>query len=156
MKNRVRKISPIATEKPFSSVESQRITDDPVNERYSKVQHACLATISTRPYRLHCFLAFLAGFLSCGSLVLLSIDLQGGQYVEGDLNDFHVDDVVAEARLMPASASEHKLAVVVPFRDRFDELMEFVPHISAFLRAKQIHFHVFVINQVCHQKLKHN
>lgn len=43
---------------------------------------------------------------------------------------------------------DHKLAVVVPFRDRFDELILFVPHISKFLDRKSINFKIFIINQV--------
>ncbi|XP_055327173.1 beta-1,4-galactosyltransferase 7-like [Paramacrobiotus metropolitanus] len=42
----------------------------------------------------------------------------------------------------------HRLAVIVPFRDRFDELLQFVPHMTAFLRAQRIRFDIFVINQV--------
>lgn len=43
---------------------------------------------------------------------------------------------------------EHKLAVVVPFRDRFEELLVFVPHLSKFLKQQGIKFKIFVINQV--------
>ncbi|XP_058826269.1 beta-1,4-galactosyltransferase 7 [Topomyia yanbarensis] len=40
-----------------------------------------------------------------------------------------------------------KLAVLVPFRDRFDELLRFAPHMSTFLTRQQIPFHIFVLNQ---------
>lgn len=44
--------------------------------------------------------------------------------------------------------SEVRLAVIVPFRDRFDELLTFVPHLSAFLRRQKIRdFNIFIINQ---------
>lgn len=44
--------------------------------------------------------------------------------------------------------SDHRLAVIVPFRERFDELLRFVPHMSRFLQKQDIHFKIHVINQV--------
>ncbi|RNA31278.1 beta-1-4-galactosyltransferase 7 [Brachionus plicatilis] len=44
--------------------------------------------------------------------------------------------------------TNRKLAVVVPFRDRFEELIFFVPHISKFLHSKSINFKIFIVNQV--------
>lgn len=35
----------------------------------------------------------------------------------------------------------------MPFRDRFEELLEFVPHMFKFLKKQQIPFHIFVIQQ---------
>ena len=43
---------------------------------------------------------------------------------------------------------KHKLGVVVPFRDRFNELATFVPHISRFLDHKSIEFEIYVVNQM--------
>ncbi|VDK57694.1 unnamed protein product [Anisakis simplex] len=42
---------------------------------------------------------------------------------------------------------EHKLCVLVPFRDRLYELKEFAPHIDRFLRRQQIPHHIIVLNQ---------
>ena len=42
---------------------------------------------------------------------------------------------------------EHRLAVVVPFRDRFDELQEFVPHMHQYLNQQHIRHKIYVINQ---------
>ena len=42
---------------------------------------------------------------------------------------------------------KHKLCLIVPFRDRTEELLEFVPHISKFLSKKQIMHSIFVVNQ---------
>ena len=42
----------------------------------------------------------------------------------------------------------HKMALIVPFRDRFDELMEFVPHMHNYLNLKKIRHKIYVINQV--------
>ncbi|GCB68175.1 beta-1,4-galactosyltransferase 7 isoform X2 [Scyliorhinus torazame] len=44
----------------------------------------------------------------------------------------------------------HKIAIVVPFRERFEELMTFVPHMHAFLNQKKIRHKILVINQVDH------
>ncbi|XP_058454278.1 beta-1,4-galactosyltransferase 7 [Malaya genurostris] len=46
-----------------------------------------------------------------------------------------------------STSDKPKLAVLVPFRDRFDELLKFAPHISNFLTRQQIPFHIFVLNQ---------
>jgi xylosylprotein 4-beta-galactosyltransferase len=40
-----------------------------------------------------------------------------------------------------------RLAIIVPFRDRFDELLEFVPHMYSFLNKQKIPFHIFIVQQ---------
>lgn len=44
--------------------------------------------------------------------------------------------------------AEHRLAILVPFRDRFEELLIFVPHMQKFLDKQNIDYHIFVLNQV--------
>ncbi|KAK4875166.1 hypothetical protein RN001_011588 [Aquatica leii] len=44
--------------------------------------------------------------------------------------------------------SLHKLAVLVPFRDRFEELLIFVPYINKFLTAQQVDHNIFILNQI--------
>lgn len=46
----------------------------------------------------------------------------------------------------------HKLAVVVPFRERFEELLVFVPFIHAFLNKNKIRHKILIINQVDHYR----
>ena len=47
-----------------------------------------------------------------------------------------------------ASSERHKLCVLVPFRDRFEELLEFVPNISQFLANQGIYDpKILVLNQ---------
>lgn len=41
----------------------------------------------------------------------------------------------------------HRLAVIVPFRDRFEELLEFVPHMGRFLKAQGVAYRIIVVNQ---------
>ena len=40
------------------------------------------------------------------------------------------------------------LVLLVPFRDRFDELLRFVPHMTSFLRRQRLRFSIHVLNQV--------
>ncbi|XP_045455387.1 beta-1,4-galactosyltransferase 7 [Melitaea cinxia] len=46
-----------------------------------------------------------------------------------------------------STLSKKKLAIIVPFRDRFDELLEFVPHMYKFLNKQNIPFHIFIVQQ---------
>lgn len=46
------------------------------------------------------------------------------------------------------SWGQHKLAVIVPFRDRFEELLEFAPHMHSFLNRQRVRHQIWVINQV--------
>lgn len=41
-----------------------------------------------------------------------------------------------------------RLAVLVPFRERFDELMKFAPHMGSFLRRQGIRHQFFILNQI--------
>jgi len=42
----------------------------------------------------------------------------------------------------------NKLGIVIPFRERFDVVLEFVPHIHSFLKNQNVLHEIFVINQV--------
>ena len=46
------------------------------------------------------------------------------------------------------SPQRNHLAVIVPFRNRFEELMEFVPHMHSFLSNQSVKHEIFIINQV--------
>lgn len=41
----------------------------------------------------------------------------------------------------------HQLAVIVPFRDRYEEMIQFVPHIHQFLNRQNVRHKILVINQ---------
>ncbi|XP_029816042.1 beta-1,4-galactosyltransferase 7 [Manacus vitellinus] len=43
-----------------------------------------------------------------------------------------------------------RLALLVPFRERFEELLAFVPYMHRFLSKKKIRHHIFILNQVDH------
>lgn len=42
----------------------------------------------------------------------------------------------------------HKLAVLVPFRDRFNELMKFAPYINKFLNHQSVNHQIYILNQI--------
>lgn len=44
--------------------------------------------------------------------------------------------------------SNHTLAVIVPFRDRFEEMLIFVPYLHKFLKRQKVRHKLFVVNQV--------
>lgn len=46
----------------------------------------------------------------------------------------------------------HKLALIIPFRERFDELLVFVPFMHTFLNKKKIRHKIIVINQMDHYR----
>ncbi|XP_011503121.1 PREDICTED: beta-1,4-galactosyltransferase 7 [Ceratosolen solmsi marchali] len=43
---------------------------------------------------------------------------------------------------------KHHLAILVPFRDRFEELLMFAPHMKKFLDKQDIDYHIFILNQI--------
>ncbi|XP_077388944.1 beta-1,4-galactosyltransferase 7 [Festucalex cinctus] len=46
----------------------------------------------------------------------------------------------------------HKMALLVPFRERFEELLVFVPFMHTFLNNKKIKHEILIINQVDHYR----
>lgn len=61
------------------------------------------------------------------------------------------NSIVHNTKNVPSESHSNrnkKLAVIVPFRDRFDELLEFVPHMHMFLNNKSIEHEIFIVNQV--------
>jgi xylosylprotein 4-beta-galactosyltransferase len=42
---------------------------------------------------------------------------------------------------------EHKICILVPFRDRFEELLEFVPYMKSFLAKQNVENEIWIINQ---------
>ncbi|GBP89328.1 Beta-1,4-galactosyltransferase 7 [Eumeta japonica] len=65
-----------------------------------------------------------------------------------DLNEARESDILPKkGRHLKSSASKERLAIIVPFRDRFEELLQFLPHMTKFLEKQKIPFHVFVVQQ---------
>lgn len=46
------------------------------------------------------------------------------------------------------SEDQHVLCLIIPFRDRFDELLLFLAHMKEFLHKQNVQHQVFVVNQV--------
>ncbi|XP_015597189.1 beta-1,4-galactosyltransferase 7 isoform X2 [Cephus cinctus] len=44
--------------------------------------------------------------------------------------------------------SKHRLAILVPFRDRFEELLIFAPHMQKFLAKQDLDYHIFILHQI--------
>nr|XP_022335617.1 beta-1,4-galactosyltransferase 7-like isoform X1 [Crassostrea virginica] len=60
-------------------------------------------------------------------------------------------DVKAESPTLSTHTTTpggHKMAILVPFRDRFEELLEFVPYMHNFLSKQGTSHEIYVINQV--------
>lgn len=53
----------------------------------------------------------------------------------------------------PPRPPAHTLAVMVPFRDRWEELTEFVPHMHTFLNLQNVSHEIWVINQADKHRL---
>ena len=47
----------------------------------------------------------------------------------------------------------HHLSVVVPFRNRYEEMMEFVPYLHQFLERQRVRHQIWVINQADKHRL---
>lgn len=43
---------------------------------------------------------------------------------------------------------EHVLCLIIPFRDRFDELLIFLTHMKLFLKEQKVEYEIYVVNQV--------
>lgn len=59
-------------------------------------------------------------------------------------------EIVKSSRSISSTKSTstgHKLAIIIPFRDRFDELLEFAPALHKFLNEASVDHEIFVINQ---------
>lgn len=61
--------------------------------------------------------------------------------------DVKQEDVEDAAEQSSMFSSPHRLAVIVPYRDRFEELRLFVPHIHKYLKEKGIDHQIYIINQ---------
>lgn len=79
----------------------------------------------------------------------LPVDLLvlGVNYRQMDFRKLHTPELIKDAEGDVIDDS-HQLAVVVPFRNRFEEMIEFVPYIHKFLDRQQVRHQIWVINQV--------
>lgn len=80
------------------------------------------------------------------SLVWLQLSCSGDMAMARDLPQVCPPDPVQDPD--PVGWGPHKLAVVVPFRERFEELLVFVPFMHSFLNKKKIRHKILIVNQV--------
>lgn len=74
-----------------------------------------------------------------------------GKLLEQEIILARAPKSLAESAKNPSDEEDwgpHKLAILVPFRDRFEELMEFVPFMQKYLSRQKVRHHIFVINQM--------
>lgn len=67
-----------------------------------------------------------------------------------------INSTTSATSVLVSTHSAHKLAVIVPFRDRYEEMMEFVPHIHAFLMRQEVDHEMWIINQVDKHRLEYS
>ncbi|XP_077992123.1 beta-1,4-galactosyltransferase 7-like [Glandiceps talaboti] len=80
---------------------------------------------------------------------LLEDDKHDDNYHEEEVHeDDEGGDDDAEDRDNLDGKDPHKLAIIVPFRDRLEELLEFAPYLHNFLEEQKVRHHIYVINQV--------
>ena len=53
----------------------------------------------------------------------------------------------SEGERVEKETGQHRLAVLVPFRNRHEELQEFVPHVHQFLTRQGVRHEIWIINQ---------
>ena len=57
-------------------------------------------------------------------------------------------DILPMNSVLEKHPNPHHLAIIIPFRDVWHELMTFVPHMHQFLNKQQIKHTLYAINQV--------
>lgn len=75
-------------------------------------------------------------------------DAAAGQPNQHKIN---IENAVVEkvqSNINTVDRNKPRLAILVPFRDRFDELLQFAPHMHSFLAQQNIPHHIFVLNQI--------
>ncbi|XP_031443113.1 beta-1,4-galactosyltransferase 7 isoform X1 [Clupea harengus] len=89
--------------------------------------------------------------LVMGSLLWLQLSCSGdlGQPPPGEPPPQHCPERLPLSQDNPGWGP-HKLALIIPFRERFEELLVFVPFMHAFLNKKRIRHKIVVVNQVDH------
>ncbi|CAD7084637.1 unnamed protein product [Hermetia illucens] len=61
---------------------------------------------------------------------------------------FYKDSFKDDGNAIPRSKDGHRLAILVPFRERFEELLQFAPHMKRFLASQDVDYKIFILNQV--------
>lgn len=91
--------------------------------------------------------------LQCAPVDIFSSTSDGCQCSDtreewGHKQEMNLQSQLANTRYNSKREGKHKLAILVPFRDRFEELLQFVPHMHKFLSLQRIDFRIYILNQV--------
>ena len=84
---------------------------------------------------------------------LIPAAIQGKVVVQLTLPQYA--DIEAENKNLPAGGessperckANFNVAIIVPYRDRADQLLVFLRHIHPFLRKQELHYRIYVVNQ---------
>lgn len=98
-------------------------------------------------FRLTPFLAILV-IIMFGVTVVLSFILLTNDNLNCQRQEYIVYQKIVSTTIKPFPRSNHRLAVLVPFRDRFDEMLVFAPHVHDFLNHQEINHDIFLLHQV--------
>ncbi|CAL1535402.1 unnamed protein product [Lymnaea stagnalis] len=100
--------------------------------------------------RLPIFLILKVGILSTflfaiiwGFLITFDKDVLGMSSCKCPTHDY---ETISDTR--KKALSNHRLCILVPFRERFEELMEFAPHMKEFLNNQHVDYKIVVVNQL--------
>lgn len=69
------------------------------------------------------------------------------------MNSSHYRPFAKELLSTEREAKGHRLAVVIPFRNRFEELLQFAPFIHTFLDRQHVRHQIWVVNQADNHRL---
>ena len=81
---------------------------------------------------------------------------------EMDIRDRKIQELESENKHVSTPAAvegeeggERRLAVLVPFRNRHEELQEFAPHMHQFLSRQNVRHEIWIINQADSHRFTH-
>ncbi|XP_043275059.1 beta-1,4-galactosyltransferase 7 [Venturia canescens] len=96
----------------------------------------------------HLIICILVTFVVSFLLSVIPFGIDECKCKEDDPAEKYENRKVSSQLMKKLKSSEHRLALLVPFRDRFEELLSFAPHMKLFLDKQNINYHIFILNQV--------
>ncbi|XP_021929861.1 beta-1,4-galactosyltransferase 7 isoform X2 [Zootermopsis nevadensis] len=113
-------------------------------------QNCCLNKLLRKIWKVKFFVVCIIFTFIVGCLLALSPisidDCQCPDRGSGKTIEHHLKGDIYDANLGLPSA--HKLAVLVPYRERFEELLAFAPYLHNFLNEQEVSHHIYILNQL--------
>jgi len=94
------------------------------------------------------FLVIICCFCCSFLTIFYILSNHGNLGCDCSAKDKSVNYLKQEWETKSSEDGEHKLCLIVPFRDRFPELMEFAPYMSKFLSDQKVAHEIYVLHQV--------